>query len=227
MTTPQFGIVAEGPTDFLVLQYILAGYFDDRDIDPNPLQPLRDATGTFEDKGGWAQVLEYCRSEQFRGAFERNEQVIIQIDTDVSEAYPSYGVPHRAADGRALTPAELVDAVTLRLVQEIGPAFYEAHRDRILFAVCVHSLECWLLPRYWQDGRRERTENCLKSLNERLVVQEGFTIHAKEERYYRKIAKPYAKPRELRAHWEHNPSLRLFIASLERRFGRGFTPAPQ
>jgi hypothetical protein len=38
--TPTIGIVAEGASDQVVLQFILAGYFGDKDIDPNPLQPF-------------------------------------------------------------------------------------------------------------------------------------------------------------------------------------------
>lgn len=220
-TTPTIGIVGEGAADFTVLQYILAGYFRDPDIDPHPLQPIRDATHTFAD-GGWHQVLEYCQSEQFRGAFADNEYVIIQIDTDVSEAHPAYNIPHRDATGRLYTCDELVKLVQTKLIEQIGRDFYAAHHARILFAICVHSLECWLLPLYWTDSRRGRTENCLKSLNEQLA-KKGFTIHAKEARYYVKVAKPYAKHSTLREHWKHNPSFKIFIDNLEQEFHRGLT----
>lgn len=220
--TPSIGVVAEGPSDHTVLQLILAGYFHDPDIDPKPLQPLRDATGTFEEKGGWHQVLEYCASEKFRAAFRDNDYIVVQIDTDASEQHPAYGVPHRDKDGRILTCEELIICVTDKLVETIGPEFYAAHGNRILFAICVHSLECWLLPLYWDDKRRERTNNCLPCLNEQIDARFGFRIDAKDARYYYKIAKPYAKERTLRQHWQANPSLQVFVEALESRFGRGF-----
>lgn len=97
--TPTIGIIGEGPADYTIIQMILAGYFGDPDIDPNPLQPLRDASGTFE-AGGWHQVLEYCGSEKFRSAFMSNDYIIVQIDTDISERHPTYQVPHRDASGQ-------------------------------------------------------------------------------------------------------------------------------
>ena len=218
--TPTIGIVAEGASDQVVLQFILAGYFGDTDIDPNPLQPLRDATGRFE-SSGWSLVLEYCASENFRRAFVNNEYIIIQIDTDVSEKHPSYGVPHQDANG-PLSCEKLVEAVCAKLVDKIGAEFYEQHKDRIIFAVSVHSLECWLLPLHWDDKRRGRIENCLNCLNEQLAKQ-GYTIHDKDSARYRRAAKDYAKPRVLKERWHQNPSLKIFVDNLEQRFQRGFT----
>ena len=43
---PTFGLIAEGPTDHVVLENILVGYFNDPDLTQSirELQPLRDAT---------------------------------------------------------------------------------------------------------------------------------------------------------------------------------------
>jgi hypothetical protein len=49
-------------------------------------------------------------------------------------------------EGRALSVPELVARVIERLRRHIDPAFYAANRDRILFAVAVREIECWLLP---------------------------------------------------------------------------------
>lgn len=56
------------------------------------------------------------------------------------------------------------------------------------------------------------------------TAKEGFTIDRKETRYYSKIAKPYSKTRQLRDHWDANPSLKIFVENLERRFQRLFPP---
>lgn len=215
-----FGIVAEGAADHTVLKRILAGYFDNPDLATNPLQPLRDATGTFE-SGGWAQVLEYCQSEKFRSAFSFNDYIIIQIDTDISDKHPSYGISHHSESGPK-SPEQLVSEVCAKLIEQMGKAFYDAHKQKILFAVCVHSIECWLLPLYWTDNRREKIINCMTSLNEQLSKQHGFSIDAKDPRYYDKAAKDYSKRKKLLAHWHHNPSLKCFIDHLEARFQRGF-----
>ncbi len=39
-----FGLIAEGPSDQVVIENILVGYFDNPDIIIKPLQPLRDQT---------------------------------------------------------------------------------------------------------------------------------------------------------------------------------------
>jgi hypothetical protein len=175
--------------------------------------------------------MKYCRSEDFRGAFNHNHYIVIQIDTDISAEHPAYGIAHQDATGRIYSPAELVQLVQLvsdKLIEQIGDAFYQAYRERVIFVICVHQIECWLLPLYWTDGRREKIVRCLQSLNEQLGPQFGFTIEdkAKDPRLYRKAAKPYVKQRMLRQHWQANPSLAIFINNLEQRFYRGFAAPP-
>ena len=223
-TPPIFGIVAEGAADHTVLKRVLAGYFGTSDIVTNALQPLRDATTEAFAPGGWAQVLEYCRSEHLRSAFSQNEYIVIQIDTDVSEKHPSYGIPHRDESGER-SPEQLIAAVCAKLISLMDEAFYRKYQRKIIFAVCVHSIECWLLPIYYHDGRKEKTVNCLQSLNEKLIQQLGFSIDSKDTKYYDTAAKRYSKSKELKAHWAHNPSLKHFVTSLEDRFQRGFVLA--
>ena len=218
--TPTFGIVAEGAADHTVLRLLLAGYFGDSDIVTRPLQPVRDETGTFE-SGGWAQVLEYCASAQFRSAFDYTDFIVIQIDTDVSDKHPSYGISHHDSAG-PLSCEKLVEAVCDKLISTIGLDFYQKQKDKILFAVCVHSIECWILPLYFTDGRREKIVNCLGSLNEKLIEKHRFSIDAKSTHYYLKAAKDFSKTKALKAHWHQNPSLKIFVGHLEQRFGRGF-----
>ena len=52
--------------------------------------------------GGWFEVLRFCASPQFEAAFQFNDQVIIQIDTDVSGEH-HFDVPSRDDDGREFT----------------------------------------------------------------------------------------------------------------------------
>ena len=70
-----FGLITEGKTDQIVIDNILAGYFNSRDIDINELQPLRDETdkNRSETFGGWYRVFEYCRSIRFKEAFQFND----------------------------------------------------------------------------------------------------------------------------------------------------------
>src|SRR5207302_9654002 len=114
----------------------------------------------------WYRVLEYCGSDALKDALGSNEYVVIQIDTDVSEE-THYDVPHRR-DGEELTPEQLRERVVERLAMAIGEEFFQQYQDRFLMAVCVHSIECWLLPLHYTDTRRSKITTRLDHLNQAL-----------------------------------------------------------
>jgi len=144
-----------------------------------------------------------------------------QIDTDVCEE-PGFSVSRRGPAGDELTPDELADQVATFLISRLGTAVYDRFSDRILFAVCVDSIECSLLPFYYTDVRRSKTTNCLGSLNRELAVQENFSIDAADKRslYYEKLlrAKKCSKRNSLERVAGSNPSLTRFIRLLDGRF---------
>ncbi|MCY1004972.1 hypothetical protein OV079_05175 [Nannocystis pusilla] len=119
-------------------------------------------------------------------------------------------------------------ATIARLVREIGPAVYEQFQARLLFAVAVESTECWLLPLYYGDNHRKKTINCLRTLNEALKGQEGFSIdvNQKQVKYYRKIVKRLGKRKDVEAHARHNSSFGRFLASLEPLRSAAPEPTP-
>ena len=61
-----FGLITEGLTDQIVIENILAGYFNSPDIDVKPLQPERDKDNENKSEaGGWTLVFDYCQSKDF------------------------------------------------------------------------------------------------------------------------------------------------------------------
>jgi len=81
----RFGLVAEGKTDIIILDNILYGYFNDLEgdeIEVTALQPNLDETDSF---GSWYNVLEYCKSAEFREAFDFLDYLVIQMDSDICE----------------------------------------------------------------------------------------------------------------------------------------------
>ena len=167
---PSFALVTEGITDQIVIENILFGFFDDPNIDINPLQPLRDETDRNRaiTPGNWHKVLEYCSSEEFRSAFQFNDYVIVQIDTDVAA---DYGVSGRNEEGIEFSDEEMYRRVREKLIAQIGPEFYDNYAIRILFAVSVQSIECWLLPLFFIDNKKSKTVNCLNTLNQGLKTK--------------------------------------------------------
>ncbi len=209
------GLITEGLTDQIVIENILRGYFKNPDLDIIPLQPERnkDDENKFTGYGSWSQVFAYCRSRDFQESFQSIDYIIIQIDTDVSE---EFGIPQQDEDGE-FTPQELIEKVIEKFKQEIGEDFYSKCQQRIIWAISVHSIECWLLPLYYQDNKKSKLKNCLAALNKHLNKKYGFTIDAKKPEYYREISKQYSKYRDLMACYQDNPSLKSFVGEIQKR----------
>ncbi len=214
---PSFALITEGITDQIVIENILVGFFDDPNLDVNPLQPLRDETDRNRTltAGNWHKVLEYCSSEEFRGAFQFNDYLIVQIDTDVAADYGVYG---RDEEGNDVSADSMIERVKTQLRERIGAEFYPRYDSRILFAVSVHSIECWLLPLFFSDNRKAKLVNCLDTLNQGLRKKKSYSIDPenKNPRYYNDISADYTKRKRLMQLHAFNPSLEAFIHELER-----------
>jgi hypothetical protein len=211
-----FGLITEGLTDQIVIENILAGYFKNPDLDIRPLQPERDKKdeNKFKGYGSWSQVFAYCRLKDFQESFQFNDYIIIQIDTDTSQ---EYGIPQQDENGE-FPPEKWIEKVIEKFKEEIiGEDFYGKYQQRIIWAISVHSIECWLLPLYYKDNKKSHFKNCLRALNEQLVKKQDFTIDAKKAEYYRKISKQYSKHRDLMACYQHNPSFKSFVVDIESK----------
>ncbi|MEM7657569.1 MAG: phage tail protein [Bacteroidota bacterium] len=209
-----FGLVCEGPSDQLILRYLLGYWYKNLSLDINELQPLE---GEY---GGWSKVIAYCGSEEFRDAFAFVQYLIIQIDTDVSEE-KGFDVSKRKQDGTERSIAELREAIKARLIQAIGEDFYEEFQDRIFFAISIHEMECWLLPFFATPTKKyvNKKMGCLDTLNRAYLTPKlGFSIDPveKQVKYYQKLLrfkqlKKALKKQEL---YQNQLSLDLFVRSL-------------
>ncbi|MDY6783679.1 MAG: phage tail protein [Cyanobacteriota bacterium] len=217
MTT--FGLVTEGLTDQIVIENILTGYFANPDLVINPLQPERDKDDDNKSSnyGGWTQVFSYCRSQDFKEAFQFNDYAIVHMDTDVSEE-KGFDISHQDENGE-LSPEQLIVKVIEKFRNIIGSEFHDRYCDKIIYAISVHSIECWLLPLYYTDNRKAKFKNCLDTLNQGLRKKEGFTIDAdaKNPDYYRQISRNYCKSKIFKKYYLENPSFKSFIKQLDNR----------
>jgi hypothetical protein len=216
-----FGLVCEGPTDKIVIEHLLWGFYDDADILLRKLPREFDETdrAQFSVQGGFMEIFHFCQSELFQEAFVQLDYIIIQIDTDVlmTEHVPkAYQMSFKHEDGTSFTIEEIVDAVRGKFVEVMGEMFYAQFQNNILFAISVHSMECWLLPVYFktQKTKAAKTENCSKTLNKALEKHESFYIDKKEPKYYREIAKKYRKHKDAKSLYPLNSSLQIFIETL-------------
>jgi hypothetical protein len=220
---PSFAIIAEGVTDQAVLENILLGYFGDDEDEPvvRYVQPPRVATvkGRDPGQGGWTLVLRSLREGDHRKALQLNDYVVVHLDTDVCEE-PGYDVSRRAADGRVLGPEELVEQVRLRLMTEMGRAFCDQHGVRIVFAIAVDAIECWLLPLLYdgEPAKKAKVAGCLAAADwklQRLKRPPLSMAGGKSLASYDGASRDYRKRRTLLDHRGQNPSLDVFVKNLE------------
>ena len=205
-----FGLVAEGETDHIVLQSIIEGVFKDHEPFITPLQPQPG------ESGNWDKVFKYCCSEEFKSALAFNDYLIVQIDTDVlfREQLPQ---KYQIDLNPQLSTSEVIELVKDKLIELIDneAGFWEENGHQIIFAVSVDEIECWFLPIYFtnQPRRAGKTTGCIRTLNRVSQQREGFTIGAKNLRYYRTISKKLKKNIE-RFH-PQNESLKIFVETLK------------
>jgi len=213
-----FGVIAEGPTDQTVIANILLGYFADQDGEPGIryIQPPRPLT---EAHAGWGLVFKSLERKDYEGALQYNDYLVIHIDTDVQEE-PGFDVPRREG-GKELSVSDRVDRVIARLKLSIDDGFFQANAHRILFAIAVDTIECWLLPLLYNDKKAKKTTGCLEAANQALRKANRDSLSAKEKiRAYEKASSDYRKRRTLIELHDKNPSLKLFVKQLEKLHSR-------
>lgn len=222
-----FGIIGEGITDQIVIEQVILGCFDGDEEEPvlNYVQPLLDRTGqsTVREPGGWTLVFRYLELGKHREALQFNDYLILHVDTDVCEE-KGYEVPRREG-GRELTPEELAARVVGKLRGLLGGDFVGAHGHRVLYAVAVDGIECWLLPLLLTNNKARKTTGCLALVNHERRKRDLTPLSRadgseKDPRAYLDASKPYADGRNLRKLEGRNASLALFVAQARRCVAR-------
>ena len=219
----EFALVCEGITDQITISNILCGFFDNEDLDEDiaPLQPPYDATAQKQkDFGGWLMLLTYLQEAQFRDAVLSNRYVIVHVDSDIS---PNHGfdVSHVDEKNQELSVEILIEAIVTKLVAVINtnaPNFYEHHQEKIIFCISVHSIECWLLAHYSSKiPKKPKIKSCEKALKYTLEKGHGIKskIFIKNYVFYDWLSEPFLDGERLRSLSQHEPSLCIFLTSLE------------
>lgn len=187
-----FALIAEGKTDQLIIESLIfeiCGQSFGDDIEVNYLQPLRDSTDAsrLAPHGGWELVLEYCRLKCV-DALSTNDFVVVHIDTDCGD-HVNFGL--NLTDGGVDRPwRELVEDAQTILINAIGESLYSENKQRILFAVSVHSIETWILF-YLYDV--EHLKNSFQRLDRELRRSDKDTLVKTLDRY-----RPFAKAIKLK-----------------------------
>jgi hypothetical protein len=115
----------------------------------------------------------------------------------------------------------LIAAVVAKFRGLIGEDIYQAHGERFLFAIAVHSIECWLLP-LLNVQKAGKVAGCFDAVQQecRRLGEELLTLPKggrTNTRRYIAISSGFKKRRILLAHRGDCPGLGELLAQLESR----------
>jgi hypothetical protein len=218
-----FALITEGPSEHRIIKHIIAKYFKDQEPEINQIQP-KIINEKQETVGGWNEVLKYCERDEVKDIFVENDYLVIQIDTDQSQTKP-FGISHTKQDAATKvivnkTVGDLHAEVVEKLRSLIRPEILAVYGDRIFFAICVHTIECWLLPLHFAEHHQSSTNNCLKILNINLRKRNIDQIPAKNKnspqsiRTYETILRDWRKRADIVQSAKHNLAFQKFVDSL-------------
>ena len=202
-----FGLIAEGATDQAVLENILIGYFDDLEGDKiiiNPIQPYKGETF-----GGWVLALDYLKSGKLEQSLAFNDYFIIQIDTDICEELEITPINEKEVN----KIIEFTETIKSKIIENyIDEEVYKACSDRLIFAISVHSIECWLLPIYTKGKKKTKIVKCLDVLQKELIIQKSrLNLKNKKARDYDRASSNFYKRKQLKKLYKEHPSFEIFI----------------
>jgi hypothetical protein len=207
------GIIGEGVTDQVVIRQILRSFTEDENLLTSPLQPA-----TPRIPGNWTRVLKYCGSQLFKQAFTVPDfKAVVQIDTDwllQEDNDVRWGIPN----ARSLAVTDLVTAVRELLIQKIGVDFYHKFASRIVFAISVHQIECWLLGIYCDEEAAGQIENCEELLHKE-ASKRGIKSRDKQTTDFETMCEAFKEKTQLEKHCQHNDSFRLFLDEVRDKLG--------
>lgn len=202
----------EGLTDFKVIKNLLIGFFNDKNLPVNRLLPKE------TEPVGWGNLLHYLTTPEFRGGVDFNDYTIVQIDTDKCEEWKEE-LNHIGDDDGQVEP--FVEKVIATLIKRIGTEYYSKNKHKFFFAICVHDLECWLLPfNAPQPAHQSKIVGCQNTI-EKIAGKKGLSIHQKnyqDGKVYDELSKNLKSHKILMEKYTLNSSLEVFINTLIKAF---------
>ena len=215
----QIGLIAEGASELRILKHIIGRYLG-TEHDINEIQPKTNAEGTQIIPGGWDRVITTFEFENtVKDALVENDYVLIQIDTDQAQTAP-FSVNVLDENGQYCKPEVLHQRVSERILNRI-PNLDESERNRVILAICISEIECWLLPLYYNDSIRCKTTGCIALLNQKLSsnkidpLPNGNKNSSGAQKTYNTILKNLKKPKEIEECAQYNYGFQYFIQQLK------------
>jgi len=213
----KFALITEGVSEHRIIKHIILKYFKGKEVEVNQIQP-QIINNKQDNNGGWNEVLKYCESEKLLDIFIENDFLVIQIDTDESQN-AAFNISHAKQDNSLKTADELTHEVIKKITDSIAPELIAANKI-FLFAICVHTIECWLLPIYYRNNHKTDIKSCLFSVNAEITKKNMNPISPKDKNGYKarksydNILKNWNSKKSITDSAKHNLGFKLFIDSL-------------
>ncbi len=206
----RFLIAGEGLTDFIVLQNLLRGFFNDKNLSATRLLPKD------KEPVGWGNLFNYLTAEEFKQAVPFSDYTIVQIDTGTSQEWKK---DITSIDSKTTDLIPFIEAIKTVLINKMGFDFYNENKDKILFAICVHDIECWLLPfNATLPAHQKKMVGCVNAI-EKLANEKGFSINEKNYaggKHYDILSKPMRGNGELITKGKLNESLSFSFMNYQK-----------
>lgn len=216
----KFALITEGPSENRIIKHIIYNYFKNPELIFNQIQPKM-AQGKQASTGGWNEVLKYCESAALEDIFLENDYVVIQIDTDQSQTKP-FDVSHTHITNKLKTDVELHNDIVAKLISLVKPNVLSKNGNNIIFAICIHTIECWLLPIYYTNNHKSAINICLPKLNQALIKKNIKPIPTKDKnntlsiKSYDTVLSNWKKKQDIVEASKHNTGYESFIDSLSK-----------
>ncbi|POP81263.1 hypothetical protein CXB38_14300 [Pseudomonas syringae] len=219
---PVFGLVTEGGTDQAIIKNVVNGLalrvLGD-EVDWSVAQP-EVAAGKQVGKGGWEQLFEFLGNRDLiTDALLRANCLIVHVDSDCAE-HKNFGVKlHLNGVGRPTF--DIIQDIVSLLISKVHPEVYAQFADRFLFAVAVHSIECWLLPLFGKKRSFANEQKCERKVAVELISQKRGDRYVerrdkkliKKYNLFLELSEPYYEDVDVRTISHLNESLEIFVAN--------------
>ena len=215
----RIALVTEGKSEHWIIKHLVENYFKETEIFFRQVQP-QIFDDTQESIGGWLEVLKFCeRTDDIKAALVETDYLVIQIDTDESPNV-NFGVSHTKQGSIAKTHEELYADVIEKIKELISNEVFIEHSNKIVFAICIHTIECWLLPIYFTNNHKSATRNCLTTLNTELRRRDLDAVPSKKQKENRKIVyesilRNWKKKKDIKNSANHNVGFSKFVETLD------------
>ena len=222
---PVFGLVSEGVTDQAVLENLLNGFYLDSIGDELGFVHAQPISGQGKQRGpgGWEELFKYLACDELASdIFLNSDYVVVHVDSDCA-GHVNFGVKLHDPNGIMRPTADIVTDIKLLIISKMSAALYAAFSHKILFAITVHSMECWVLPLFGKRRSSANEVSCERKLAHQLRSAgcERFLIRRedkiiKEYPVYLEVSKDFYDKRNSAKMALHNESLETFILSLPK-----------